>query len=83
MYRMCPKPLATDAVMEPLWRVVRSLRSIRNPAGVSCMWMRIRSPGFIIRSLVVSGLTALKSGASRVPVNSGLAGAWDFPLLVM
>ena len=29
----------------------------------------------------MSGLTALKSGASKVPVNSGLAGAWDFPLL--
>ena len=78
VYRMCPKPLATEAVIEPLWPVVRSIRSIRNPAGVSCMWMRIRSPGFINRSLVQFGLTALRFGLSNVPVNSGFAGAWDY-----
>jgi len=27
-------------------------------------------------------LTAVLTGSVRVPLNSGLAGAWDFPLLV-
>ena len=83
VYRMWPKPLAIDAVIEPVPPVVRSVRSIRNPAGVSCMWMRIRSPGLISRSLARSGLTALRSGLSNVPVNSGLAGACECPSLVM
>jgi hypothetical protein len=52
VYRMCPNPLATDAVIEPLWPVVRSLRSARKPARVSYMWMRMRSPGLIKRSLL-------------------------------
>src|SRR4029077_11233726 len=82
-YWMCPNSLATVAVIEPFWPVVRSLRSIRKPAGVSCMWMRTRSPGFISRSLVRSGLTAERFGAEKVPVNSGFAGAWETPLLVM
>src|SRR5690348_16636888 len=82
VYRMWPNPLATEAVIEPACRVVRSIRLTWNPAGVSCMWMRILSPGFIIRSLVVSGFTAAKFGFAPVPVNSGLAGACDWPLRV-
>ena len=74
---MCPNPLPTDAVIEPLWPVVRSARSMRKPAFVSCMWMRTRSPGLISRSLVRSGFTALKFGAANVPVNSGFAGACE------
>ena len=80
---MWPNPLATEAVIEPCWPVVRSVRSMRNPAGVSCMWMRMRSPGFMNRSLAGFGFTALKFGLVRVPVNRGFAGAWDFPFLVM
>ena len=68
---------------EPDCPVVLSYMSIRRPDGVSCMWIRMRSPGFIIRSLVASGLTAARLGASKVPVNSGLAGAWEWPLFVM
>ena len=79
---MWPNPLATDAVIEPLWPVDRSYMSTLNPAGVSCMCNRIRSPGFMNRSFFGSGLTAAKLGSSKVPVNSGFAGAWDFPLLV-
>ena len=58
-----------DAVIDPVWLVVRSVRSARNPAGVSCRWILIRSAGFIIRSLLKSGLTAAKFGLSNVPVN--------------
>jgi len=47
------------------------------------MWIRIRSPGLISRSLARSGLTALKFGLVNVPVNSGFAGAWETPFLVM
>src|SRR5215471_828618 len=83
VYRMWPNPLATDAVIEPLWPLVRSVRLIWSPARVSCMWMRIWSPGLISRSLARLGLTALKFGCVRVPVNSGFAGAWDLPFLVM
>src|SRR5579859_2356427 len=36
-YRMCPNPFAVDAVIEPAVSVVRSNRSVRNPAVVSCM----------------------------------------------
>ena len=82
-YRMWPNPLASEAVIEPLWPVVRSNMSTRNPAGVSCMWIRIRSPGFMNRSFASFGLTASKFGFVNVPVNSGLAGACDCPLLVM
>ena len=32
--------------------------------------------------MVRSGFTAVKFGLSKVPVNNGLAGAWDLPLLV-
>src|SRR5215469_216258 len=81
--RMCPNPFATEAVMEPLCPVARSVRSARNPSGVSCRWTRTRSPGLINRSLLRSGFTAAKFGAVKVPVNSGLAGACDTPLLVM
>ena len=35
------------------------------------------------RSLRGFGFTAAKFGLVSVPVNSGFAGAWDFPLLVM
>ena len=77
------EPLATDAVIEPRRPVVRSVMSTRNPARVSCMCIRMRSPGFMSRSWPRFGLTALKFGLSNVPVNSGFAGAWDFPLLVM
>src|SRR5436309_14814145 len=82
-YRMCPNPLAFDAVIEPCWPVVRSKMSMRKPALVSCMWIRTRSPGLISRSLARSGLTAAKFGAEKVPVNRGFAGAWEWPLLVM
>ena len=51
VYRMWPNPFATDAVMDPVLPVVRSAMSTRNPATVSCMWIRITSPGFIRRSL--------------------------------
>jgi hypothetical protein len=74
--------LATDAVIEPVWLVVRSVRSARNPAGVSCRWILIRSPGFIIRSLLKSGFTAARFGLSNVPVNRGSAGACETPLFV-
>src|SRR4051812_2467114 len=74
VYRMWPNPLATDAVIEPLCPVVRSLMSTRKPAGVSCMWIRTRSPGFISRSLLGSGLSWVKLGLSSVPLDSGLAG---------
>ena len=80
---MWPKPLAVDAVIDPLSPVVRSFKSMRNPASVSNMWIRIRSPGLISRSLARSGFTALKFGLSNVPVNSGFAGAWETPFLVM
>jgi hypothetical protein len=75
VYRMWPNPLATDAVIEPLLPVVRSVRLTWNPAGVSCMWMWIRSPGFISRSSLRFGLTAVLTGWVTVPLNSGLAGA--------
>ena len=52
VYRMWPNPFATDAVIEPVFPEVRSARSMRKPATVSCMWMRMASPGFISRSLV-------------------------------
>src|SRR3954449_5544157 len=81
-YRMWPKPFATDAVIEPLVPVVRSSRSVRTPSGVSWMWIRTRSPGFIMRSWAGSGLSAVKSGFSRVPLASGFAGPWDTPLRV-
>src|SRR5215475_5115050 len=79
---MWPKPFATEAVIDPDFPVVRSERSVRTPAAVSWMWILIRSPGFIIRSFVGSGLTAAKFGAVKVPVNNGLAGACDTPLWV-
>jgi hypothetical protein len=47
------------------------------------MWIRITSPGFIIKSLLKSGFTAAKFGLSNVPVNNGSAGAWETPLFVM
>ena len=53
------------------------------PGPVSCMWIRMRSPGFMNRSLDRFGFTAVKFGLANVPVNSGFAGAWDTPLLVM
>ena len=31
----------------------------------------------------MSGFTALKFGLLKVPVNSGFAGAWEIPFLVM
>ena len=83
MYRMWPNPLAIEAVIEPCLPVVRSVMSTRNPAGVSCMWIRMRSPGFMSRSLCRFGFTALKFGLVKVPVNNGFAGAWDIPFLVM
>ena len=43
----------------------------------------MRSPGFMNRSLDRFGFTALKFGLVNVPVNSGFAGPWDIPLLVM
>jgi hypothetical protein len=82
VYRTWLNPLAIEAVIEPCWPVLRSVMSTRNPAGVSCMWTWIRSPGFMSRSLCTSGFTALRSGLSKVPVNSGLAGAWETPFLV-
>ena len=82
MYRMWPNPLAVEAVIEPCLPVLRSVMSTRNPAGVSCMWNRMRSPGFMSRSLFTSGFTALKFGLAKVPVNNGLAGAWETPFLV-
>src|SRR5262249_46051256 len=81
--RTWPNPLATEAVIDPRCPGVRAGRAIRNPAGGSCMWIRIRAPGFISRSLVRSGFTAVKSGLSKVPVNSGFAGACERPFLVM
>ena len=45
-------PFAIEAVIDPLWCVSRSVRSARNPAAVSCRWIRIRSPGFISKSLL-------------------------------
>ena len=35
------------------------------------------------RSSAGFGLTALKLGSENVPVNSGFAGAWECPFLVM
>ena len=67
VYRTWPNPFATDAVIEPSCRVVRSVRSIRKPSVVSCMWIRIRSPGFISRSLAWSGVTALRFGVVERP----------------
>jgi len=77
------EPLATDAVIEPCRPVVRSVRSVRNPAGVSCMWIRMRSPGLMSRSWPRFGFTALRFGLVNVPVNRGFAGAWECPLRVM
>jgi len=34
------------------------------------------------RSSCTFGFTALKSGLAKVPVNNGLAGAWETPFLV-
>ncbi len=82
VYSTWAKPLAVDAVIEPLSPLVRSVRSIRKPAGVSYMWIRMRSPGFISRSLLRFGFTAEKLGAENVPVNSGSAGACETPLFV-
>ena len=53
-------------------------RSILNPAGVSCMWMRIRSPGLINRSLVRVGIdraevrSVERAGEQRVRRRLGL-----------
>jgi len=79
---MWPNPLAIEEVIDPCWFVLRSVRSTRNPAGVSCKWTRIRSPGFMSRSSFTFGFTALKFGLAKVPVNNGFAGAWETPLVV-
>jgi hypothetical protein len=47
------------------------------------MWILMRSPGFIIRSRLVSGVTALRFGLANVLVNSGSAGACEWPFRVM
>ncbi len=57
--------------------------SMRSPAEVSWIRNRTTSPGLMSRSLRRSGFTAARFGLVSVPVNNGLAGAWDFPLLVM
>jgi len=75
--------VADEAVIEPLPPDVRSVRSMRSPSPVSYMWIRTRSPGLIRRSFSRSGLTAAKFGSSNVPVNSGFAGACEWPSLVM
>ena len=82
-YRMWPNPLPTEAVIAPLPPEVRSVRSMRSPSVVSCMWIRTRSPGLMRRSFCRSGLTAAKFGLSNVPVNSGFAGACEWPSFVM
>jgi hypothetical protein len=74
--------VAIEAVIEPLWPVVRSVRSVRSPAGVSCRWTLMVSPGLMSKSSDRFGFTAVKFGLERVPVNNGFAGAWDTPLLV-
>src|SRR5581483_7379109 len=83
VYRMWPKPLAIDAVIEPCCPVLRSVMLMYSPARVSCRWNRTVSPGFISRSFLRSGLTAAKLGLVTVPLASGLAGACDLPLRVM
>ncbi len=51
VYRMWPNPLATDAVIDPCWPVVRSAMSICRPARVSWIRNRTTSPGLMSRSL--------------------------------
>src|SRR6266581_4341245 len=48
-----------------------------NPPAVSCSWTLSLSPEFMNRSLVASGVKVASVELT------GLAGAWDTPLLVM
>ena len=63
--------------------MVRSVRSVRNPARVSCMWIRIRSPGLMSRSWPRFGLTALRfglverAGEQRVRRSLGMPASGD------
>ena len=52
------KPLATLATMNPVWFVVRSSTTVRRPADVSLIVMRIRSPWFIKRVCVLGVIVA-------------------------
>src|SRR3954470_4627474 len=72
----CAKPLAGLAVIDPNAPVVRSRISTVRPLRVSCSVTVRRSPGFISRSLVRSGVNV------RSVESTGLAGAWLRPFLV-
>ena len=60
-YRICPKPLAMLAVIEPCPPVLRSLMSIRYPAGVSCMCTRMRVAGVHQQVPVQVGVQSLRT----------------------
>src|SRR6476661_5161343 len=74
--RICAKPLAGLAVIEPDWPLLRSSMTALSPSGVSCIVTARWSPEFINRSWVGSGVNV-----ARVEL-IGLAGAWLTPFLV-
>src|SRR5215469_12161616 len=72
-----PKLFAAEAVMKPLWPVVRSLRSVRSPCAVSDIVIWTRSPGPMNRSRAGSGAPDVFGSKSR-----GLGGPVGTPFFV-
>src|SRR5579859_21547 len=75
-YWTWPNPLAALAVIEPVTWVVRSLMVVTRPLLLSCSVTFSRSPEFMNRSFVGSGVKVANVALT------GLAGAWEVPLFV-
>ncbi len=69
-----PNPLAADAVIEPVWPLLRSTSTARRPCEVSCILTLMRSPG---RMNSTSGLVGLPDVAGSNC--SGLGGPIGLP----
>ena len=80
---MWPNPLAVEAVIEPLLARGEVGHVDPEPGRRVVHVEPDTVAGVHDRSLFTSGFTALKFGLVKVPVNNGLAGAWETPFLVM
>src|SRR4029453_9645753 len=76
-YRICAKPLAALAVIDPVLPVVRSWTITVRPADPSWISRASLSPEFMNRSVAGSG------GKDAVVKSSGPGGACGVPLFVM
>ena len=78
-YFTWPKPLRALVVIEPLCPVVRSLRPMKSPWAESCSVTVMRSPEFMKRSALGSGVNVWRVEST------GLGGefGWGRPFFVM